>query len=533
MSIRMTQAAQARHNDLYSQLQLTHDNEIRLVKVSPFQYGKDFCCDLVVIDLTNMPRYIALSYTWGPSSNEEAADGVTSDPTNSILCNGHAFSVTANLYNFLVRAAQSDELASNHMWIDILCINQEDLDERTQQVSLMTKIYQSAESVVAWLGEQDTGIGRAFDLMKTLGRCSKDELRLITPKTLQDDAVIKLLAPCHGIECWNLLAKFFKRRYFTRVWVIQEVTLAKQVLVLCGTYSIDWDEIAKVSRFLTLTSWTNWLSRGVVLEDTDERSSHHGVPTLLKANKRAMIQGDKNIMLWSLIRSRRFESFDPRDKVYALLGVAGNWIQGKSRYTPVYGERSVAETYTLAAIQILEDADDLFLLTVSEGDRFKNIPSLPSWVPDWSCARVLGLGVTGYKRFTAAGEIPRSLVIDERALSLTVSGMRLDTIISVGESKRKVLRGGSFPRWLAIFDIMPKIYHTGQSRFEVLWRTLITDTAGYPPTCPSPPHYANTFLPWIERKLETFGKGSNLIRESLGSIENNSSSPADALGKPS
>jgi hypothetical protein len=504
-------------DSLYSELKFKHENEIRLVQILPLNPGNHVICKIRVVDLLEKPEYAALSYTWGPSSNEEEKNGMSGDPTHRILCNGYPILVTENLHNFLTRAARSQTLRLKDIWIDAISVNQKDLLERTKQVSLMANIYQSAANVTVWMGNHDDHTENAFNLMKQLSKCSTEQRMLITPKTLESEEVYKLLAPCHNIYFWKSLGIFFQRRWFTRVWVIQEVTLATKANVICGEQSIDWDDITKISRYLTLTSWTRWLSPGAFLQDIDTDKSHHGIPTILRANSSSMRTGDSNILLYSLIRSRRFIASDWRDKVYAILGVAGDSIKGKDRYLPVYGSRPVAETYTLFAIQILEDATDLLLLTCAEGDKFRNIPSLPSWVPDWSSAHVTGLGVTGYKRFSAAGEIPRSLTIDENNLRLSVRGQRLDEILLVGESKHEVLQGKPFPQWLGIFETMPKLYHTGQTRSEVFWRTLITNSAGYPPTHPAPPETVRAFTSWIEPKLRSFVAQTDLKEELLGS----------------
>jgi hypothetical protein len=152
-------------------------------------------------------------------------------------------------------------------------------------------------------------------------------------------------------------------------------------------------------------------------------------------------------------------------------------------------------------MQILEDSDDLLLLSCAEGDSFQKIPSLPSWAPDWSCTRAIGLGVTGYKRFAAAGTLSRTLHIDERNRRLTIKGFRLDDIVSIGETKETILDKKPFPLLLQILEEMPHMYHTGQSRAEVMWRTLITDTAGVPPSCPAPDSYRSAYVSWINFKL--------------------------------
>jgi hypothetical protein len=414
--------------------------------------------------------------------------------------------VTENLYAFLVKVRDDKSHAhgsGRSYWIDAICINQKDSEEQTRQVNMMADIYRSAEFVHAWLGNEDSDTGMAFQLMRALAsHCVGNErrkriegLKGITPKSLGTGEVIAKLATCADISHWRAMAMLFQRRYFTRAWTIQEITLAQRMLALCGGYTINWEDIVRVSEFLTVTSWTRWVSKV-----TGSHQGNHTVPNILDANKAY------NDILYCLIRSRRFNSGDPRDKIYALLGVAGDSVRGKSRFAPIYGQRSVAETYTLAAIQILEDSDDLLLLAHAEGDSFRSIPSLPSWVPDWSCNRALGLGITGYRRYAAAATIPRTLEINEKGQYLTVKGFRLDDIVSIGESKQDVLNGKPFPNWFSIINAMHRVYYTGESRSEVFWRTLITDTAGAPPSHPAPRIYRHSYVSWIRSKIFTHAK---------------------------
>src|SRR5206468_4017872 len=127
-----------------------------------------------------------------------------------------------------------------------------------------------------------------------------------------------------------------------------------------------------------------------------------------------------------------------------------------------------------------EDEDDLLLLAHAEGQDFQRLKGLPSWAPDWSFARGLGLGIIGYKRFCAAGKLPKTLKINEPNLSLTLRGLRLDQVVQVGESKNEALiskKPAYFTGWISILSALPLVYSTGPPRTEVFWRTHITDTA--------------------------------------------------------
>ncbi|XP_014550060.1 hypothetical protein COCVIDRAFT_32090 [Bipolaris victoriae FI3] len=498
---------------LYAELKLAPKDEIRLVNILPRNESSTLACELQIVDLREKPEYVALSYTWGSPTAlpDEGAEAWLNKRSFTLLCRAkpgsanqsyplwHEILITENLYAFLLRARDNESFALNSYWIDAICIDQENSAERCRQVQMMGRIYRSAGIVHAWLGEEDNDTRIAFELIRALlGFCSEiserrvriEGLMDITPKSLGSADLTARLGPCADVTAWMAMANLFQRRYFTRAWIIQELTLGRKIKALCGSQMVDWEAMTTVSEFLSVTPWKRWISNV-----TSSHQGGHIVPNILDVNKLS------NSLLYSLIRFRRFASTDPRDKVYSLLSITGDSTLTKSRLIPVYGSRSVAETYTLAAIQILEDSDDLLLLCYAEGDNFRTIPSLPTWVPDWSCARALGLGITGYRRFAAAGTLPRALDINEVDLRLTIKGFRLDDIVSSSETKESILGGSPFPGLLRIFSMMTPIYHTGQSRSEVLWRTLVTDTAGVPPRCPAPNNYRSAYISWITSKL--------------------------------
>jgi len=494
-------------NSIYATLGLNHHRHIRLVRAHEGEDG-NISCKLWTVNLDEQPQYVAISYTWGPSTNEEFDRGISAAPTHQIHCNDQPFLVTENLYNFLKRVVRNTELASRSMWIDIISINQEDDNERSEQVKMMASIYASATAVIIWLGEQDNETGNDFDLMRWLADMArrKDQyLERITPQRLDSRETPKLPALYEDVMRWRSLVKFFQRRYFTRVWIIQEVILGRAREAMCGEYTIPWDDIAEVSKFFTVTSWARAIAPGGILTAGGSHPSYYQLPNFIEANRRTLAEGRDEILLYALIRTRRFIASDPRDKVYAVLGIATKYAQGKARLDPVYGNRSVAEAYTLTAIQILEDLDDLLLLAHAEGEEFRQIDSLPSWVPDWSYPHVVGLGITGYARFSASGNLPRSLHIDEENKRLTVKGMKLDEIVQTAETKEEILSGKPFPQLLAIVCAMPRPYPVKgfkQSPFEVLWRSLITDTAGEARVRPAPSTYGHAFSAWFHPKLE-------------------------------
>ncbi|XPS79501.1 hypothetical protein M3J09_011482 [Ascochyta lentis] len=178
----------------YEPLDLTK-HQIRLIKLDGEPVSQTICCKIATFDLTEAPPYTALSYTWG-----------TPSPTYSIWLNERKFDVRENLYRFLIgfRPCNEDPV---YIWIDQICIDQRSAIERNHQVAQMRDIYQRSLHVISWLGlkESDVEAAQAFH---------------------DTGDVMKLKA-------------LLSNKYFTRIWIIQEILLAPEVRLLCGNILIS------------------------------------------------------------------------------------------------------------------------------------------------------------------------------------------------------------------------------------------------------------------------------------------------------
>jgi len=506
------------HSNPYVSSRLSETGQIRLLKVHPgADENEEVQCELEAAYLEDNPSYVALSYTWGPSTIEAAEAGVTDIPVHTIKCNGHIILTTKNLHDFLRRARHDHELSSQRFWIDAVCINQQDPTERSSQVAFMASIYRSASMVISWLGEEDVHTEEAFALIRALTSLSRASRKPITPENIGSEALRNILGELASDHVWNSLRQFWRRRYFGRAWIIQEVVLAKKVLVQCGRHTINWAQLAEASWFFTITSWARFMKSGTP-EAIAQTHSNHDLPLYINANTRLKQLDGCHTLLISLIRARRFECSDPRDKVYAVLGLAEDYTKTKPRLQPIYENNSVLNTYIRTAVQILEDAEDLLLLAHAEGQNFRSTEDLPSWVPDWSVGKGLGLGLIGYKRFAAAADLPRKLTINESNNSLALHGVLLDEVVQIGESKDEALFGSKhtcFLGWISILAVLPSTYHNGQSKIEAFWRTLITDTASRMPDGvqhPAPEEFQFGFLDWLTRIAMSWMSGPPSMR---------------------
>ncbi|KAK1852186.1 het domain protein [Colletotrichum chrysophilum] len=191
---------------LYTQLQFSHpDKQIRLLGLEPSPTGADeYVFSMEVHDFQGhtRPSYITISYTWG-----------LPDPKLSVVVNSFRMRVQFNCWYALWQMRHHEHMSNTKFWIDSLCINQSDDEEKGNQVAIMGEIFSSASSVAASLG-----IG------ESLGN------------------VRGVLASADDREIGKLRLKFDQLPCFDRVWVKQEIILAKEITIFYGLESLSWSE---------------------------------------------------------------------------------------------------------------------------------------------------------------------------------------------------------------------------------------------------------------------------------------------------
>jgi hypothetical protein len=266
---------------------------IRLLKLHPIQQGNEICCTVETTCLSANPTYCALSYEWGEAKNKK-----------SITLNGQQVRVRENLWRSLsrLRHAHDDRV----LWVDAICINQDDVAERNQQVQIMAQIYESAASVWIWLGEDTGGIGHIFQSINSAQGLEDRSIFVNSDSNFAVGGYISLRKAVTDLS---------RMTYFTRTWIIQEVILARELVLFCGEHSVDWDVFWKecnsgrgLKSSFEYDSWRNSL-----FDTTFNR--------LAQARERrkeyASIDGYASLM--SEFGSS--QCTDVRDKVYGLLGL--------------------------------------------------------------------------------------------------------------------------------------------------------------------------------------------------------------------
>jgi Heterokaryon incompatibility protein (HET) len=256
------------------------EDTVRLLILQPAaRKNADIKCALVNVRLSDSPvtSYEAVSYTWGtPSTNRR------------IHIEDQQVHIRDNLYRCLRRLRFPHSVRV--LWIDAICINQTDLDEKGHQIRLMPKIFKTAEKVLVWVGEAADG---SHQLMHYANRLTVVPSSFAqTPRSIIDAKV-----------------KFFRRPYWSRTWVVQELFMAKQLVIYCGRSEIEEDQFRKLLQELSAMGPLDGYDKQVILlatqRDADGYTFRQSLDELLA-------------VYW------RTECFDSRDKVYALLGLVRN-----------------------------------------------------------------------------------------------------------------------------------------------------------------------------------------------------------------
>ncbi|KAK1761227.1 heterokaryon incompatibility protein-domain-containing protein, partial [Echria macrotheca] len=274
---------------------------------------------LQVRQLKYFPEYEALSYTW--------ADANGNANRTKKLYLGSSWDITPITPN-CEAALRSLRLPTKerYIWVDALCINHTRVQERSSQVQLMPVIYATAQRVLVYLGDDRPSV---------------------------DIKSSRLKAGWNGWEDrWNEMDENLKRPYFFRSWIIQEIAMAKSALVTDGK------------------SWRVW----PIHNDLKETKTF--LPWISHFDKRKYKTPNDLVQL--VIDSWTSQASDPRDKVFALLGV----ISGAAADGLIADySLSMEHVYTGFASFALQKLGAISLLKYAGG--YEKSPGLPSWVPDW------------------------------------------------------------------------------------------------------------------------------------------------------
>jgi len=335
-----------RHQFSYCPLQDV--SSARFAIIEPESFKNDF----IFITLVQRPLkegffYEALSYTWGDESDKVviACREDTRDP-NATQPNMPAFAglaISRNCYNAIRRLSLPD---SRVVWIDAICINQEDLAERSAQVRMMGDIFTLASRVVAYIGEETPSIRLVFEELKEVDK----------------ELSFPINRPVPNPKIREGLDEILQRSWFSRIWVIQEMAFADDVLFMCGSSTAS-----RAALIEAISGYNNI------------RITKSVVPYVLTVQYDTFSEEQNTgLALWHLLgKTRKNLSTVAKDRIFAVIPLTDN---AKELEALIDYERSVEELFIDIATFLLSHIGPWLFLANRHGHKLK----MPSWAPEWS-----------------------------------------------------------------------------------------------------------------------------------------------------
>ncbi|KAF2171698.1 hypothetical protein M409DRAFT_17935 [Zasmidium cellare ATCC 36951] len=285
-----------------------------------------------------LPHFQAISYTWGDPHDQR-----------QILVNGNPVLVRKNCHYALWQARLHHE---GHIWIDSVCINQEDPQEKGSQVSIMARIFASATKTVACIGPQTDHSRFLFDLCR-----ESDELETTTMGTLEpQEAEYRAkdwLASKDLDRICESISKFGNRPYWSRLWIVQELHAATTISFCCGEDTMEWDIMRKLQAIY------DFLKQKDVSPKVAYDIEATPMINLIRILNNIGGIGTRGLLtrLWKL------ECEDKRDRVYGILSM----VEWPSACAPIVPD------YQKDAVQLALDFMDYIL---ASGGTLRHISAL-------------------------------------------------------------------------------------------------------------------------------------------------------------
>ncbi|KAK0648435.1 heterokaryon incompatibility protein-domain-containing protein [Cercophora newfieldiana] len=512
------------------------DRSIRLLQLLPGAPGSPLTCSLCDERLDNPNiEYKALSYCWGeehPQSPLFIADspgdvkGLKQLPIRPNL----AAALSQLRTNILACCDptctcqdDSDDDATHpvedchftrpaNIWIDAVCINQTDLTERSHQVALMYEIYTRATTIIAWLGPADAYTLSALRMIYALARlpeaCPDDQDNRDNEEKRHNIDITP--ARRHlGVNpaftpFWIALGHFFADNdWWERIWIVQEIVLAKRVIMVVGPWGMTWSQLVKAQEVFHRDGIYEQLCDATL----PSGEFAHMWPVIAGFLKVGWLESLRNLvsgtvtmagetaaLMTMLSWAFRYKATNSRDKVYGILGV----LKGLGVTLPIEprDDISVCEVYMHAAKLIHDQTGDLLFLEAVENNR---VPEpvrrfdLPSWTPDFAAPNNLlpiswarladeaALHRQSWNPHWSGGE--RDLCkFNISTRTVTVRGFRMDTIHRFNNTADGAgLSSGSAPKFEDIVssrNVQKRIDcvvsdEGTDSKTEETWRALL------------------------------------------------------------
>lgn len=439
--------------------------EIRLLALAASQgLNRPVSCTLKIVSLDDSPEYEAISYVWGDAT-----------VTTPMTLQGVEWPITTNL-DLALRNIR-DDAVEKIVWADAICVNQQDIEERSSQVPLMRDIYGKAKAVRIWLGELTDKSTRGFQLLEQItyhlrGWTTKPARRVLGKYDLKIFADIALFP------------------WWRRTWTLQELALAKVAIFHLGETTMDADKLfSKLFGLINLyRELYGSLETSYGDNEGDDKAAFlelsNSLGTLSELLKRNENLEDWRSFLVFLALARRHSATDDKDRVFGLLGICPAPL--RTHIVPNY-HNSLAEIYQTFAYEIVRLSGSLAIFNQVMPSQ-NSFPGLSSWVPDWTSKHSFlwqkdRLSFQSSLFNACGGRLLKCSLLEGRILQL--EGAPVDSVVGTGSPLVEDPETGEtlyklFREWrhLCHADTFWKRqarYIMGGSLGDAIWRTLLND----------------------------------------------------------
>ena len=269
-------------------------NEIRLVIIQPAENESATIQCRIISTKYFATDYEALSYEWGQPNT-----------SSQILVGSRPYPIPQNLHKAL--RSLRFEHRERTIWIDAICINQSAIRERNHQVSILSDIFQHASRVCIWLGEKDASFSLVLRFIKEL-----EQVR-------DFDSIAR--DSRFGKE-WRAVLRLISLPWFSRIWIVQEISFAQRATIWCGDESIDWQQLELLLTLLIHKS--RIVPECKSFADLNAVKLVSTVNQVFRRNDIGEIQGPQLSLEILVTKLCKFRFWDKRDQIYALLGLAND-----------------------------------------------------------------------------------------------------------------------------------------------------------------------------------------------------------------
>ncbi|KAJ4209633.1 hypothetical protein NW759_013489 [Fusarium solani] len=486
------------------------ESEVRLVRFHEQSSSKPGLSLELRHSSMSETSYSALSYVWGDVSD-----------TVEISVNGSSLKIGRNLHAGLEQLRENG--IHDWLWIDSICIQQSDLDEKSYQVGLMRAIFSNADRVYSWLGPGSNGSDAAMDFISHIGPTAmkfegldllpRDErviAYLNNPTSYKDSAgtdgnvlgYARLLHDIlhepdlrgkdHGDEGLATgIQGLMERDYWHRIWITQEVALAKEVVIVCGTKTMPLS-IFKATLSVIDACYARYRFHNPETRDFGRGLHSNFSYNLAMATRSRKLRGHQ-IYLDDLLFHHMdppdrpfYSATDPRDIVFGLLGVT---TDNDRLGIQVDYRASMAEVFTATTRAFIESDGRHWgsykldsCVPKEQGDD-----GLPSWVPDWREMGRNGISEDSINmsiQFDATQGVPvppvTRISTDDSLGILRRHGCQVDIVTEVmqphketgGRDRAAIDLANSVSRLKSICDFMNLGTEIGPGE-DYIWRVLL------------------------------------------------------------